>query len=337
MDEQTELETELKVRLGVDTDARRQLRRQTEIMLSDGPKGHEDYAKRAAAVRAVGTDRQKTNIVLRTREEIESLFTLATFANPKSRNAKKALDRALGDVRTELRRRGYELDKSDKYDPELTREFVPGNPPEDIPYSEGDVIEAPATAAGHPSDSIHDVDTSGSLKDYTVDVVSKHRVFAEDVFGNYGWIPHTVVEGLNTERMRARRIAAEARAKREQADMDALLALCKRHAEHVANDVWPEDAVPVSEIDFEWNSQFSWLGGRYTPNDMRGGSIIELSPGLYYTHGLAELLEIVRHELIHAWQDYHPAGNPPDTHKHHGRDFRQWLDDMNTSRHCKTY
>lgn len=137
------------------------------------------------------------------------------------------------------------------------------------------------------------------------------------------------------------------RARREEADLDALLELCKEHARQVCADVWPGGTVDPDVLDWEWNTRLRSCAGYYwnahyhvpdyskcdRPNcsNYHEGKI-ELAPGSYYTHGLAELLSTVRHELIHAWQDYHPDA---DNNQVHGPQFKQWLDDMDTGRYCK--
>lgn len=59
---------------------------------------------------------------------------------------------------------------------------------------------------------------------------------------------------------------------------------------------------------------------------------IGLAPGYYYQHGIDEMLAVVRHGLIHAWEYFHPDCH---TGGSHGPKFKQWIDDMDTHRHCK--
>jgi predicted SprT family Zn-dependent metalloprotease len=58
---------------------------------------------------------------------------------------------------------------------------------------------------------------------------------------------------------------------------------------------------------------------------------IGLAPDYYYQKGIDNLLEVVRHELIHQWQYQHPDGGRGG----HGPKFRQWVDDLDTERYCK--
>lgn len=127
--------------------------------------------------------------------------------------------------------------------------------------------------------------------------------------------------------------------RREETDMDTLLNdVVIPHARQTATNVWPGGTVDVDEIKFFWNNHLTTCAGRayrgaaiprtYVEDEYR--LAIALAPEYYYQHGVDELLEVVRHELIHIWQYEHEMGTGG-----HGKDFKQWLDDANTHRHCK--
>ncbi|MFC7009873.1 SprT family zinc-dependent metalloprotease [Halalkalicoccus salilacus] len=58
---------------------------------------------------------------------------------------------------------------------------------------------------------------------------------------------------------------------------------------------------------------------------------IRLSWDAYKAYGWKQFARVVRHELIHAWQyvEHGKAG--------HGPTFRQWIDPLETDRHCERY
>lgn len=129
----------------------------------------------------------------------------------------------------------------------------------------------------------------------------------------------------------------------EETDLETLMEeIIKPHARKKVNEVWPGGTVDVDEITWFWSNRYSWAAGyayhgSAIPQDVdvEGRRLaIGLSPHYYYQHGIDALLGIVRHELIHIWQYEHPdAPNGGG----HGRGFKQWLDDMDTHRHCKTW
>jgi hypothetical protein len=124
--------------------------------------------------------------------------------------------------------------------------------------------------------------------------------------------------------------------KRRQADMDALLDLVIEHARRVCADVWPGGTVDPDDIHWFWNTRYTSCAGRcyFRNNPDYGGQnvAIGLAPDYYYQFGLEGLLEVARHELIHAWQDLHPDGFDRGGH---GTDFKQWVDDLDTHRYCE--
>lgn len=113
-------------------------------------------------------------------------------------------------------------------------------------------------------------------------------------------------------------------------DRDSILLLTQVHAEEVCSQVWGS-TIDLQEIDWSWNNRFQSTAGRYTPRSYRDGPKIEVAWGYYDRHGLLDYLQVVRHELIHAWQDYHPDGGRLG----HGPKFKQWIEDLQTHRHCK--
>jgi hypothetical protein len=134
-------------------------------------------------------------------------------------------------------------------------------------------------------------------------------------------------------------LSEKAHHRKEETDMDTLLQeVVIPHARSRVEAVWPGGTVDVDDIYWFWNPQLSDSAGmayrdsacprRYVPTDYR--LAIGLAKAYYYKHGVDELLEVVRHELIHVWQYEHKMGSGG-----HGSDFKQWLGDMDTHRHCK--
>ena len=128
-------------------------------------------------------------------------------------------------------------------------------------------------------------------------------------------------------------------AKRRQADMDAILDLTIEHARQRCSEVWPGGTVDPDEIEWFWNTRLVSSAGMAYPrsNTNYGGKeypAIGLAPDYYYQFGLEGLLETARHELIHQWQYQHPDGFDRGGH---GPDFKQWTDDLDTTRHCQTW
>lgn len=133
-------------------------------------------------------------------------------------------------------------------------------------------------------------------------------------------------------------VPEDVRRRMEETDMDALMEdIVIPHARQWVDEVWPGGSVDVDAIDWFWNPYLSNAAGMAyygsaVPETMADGRYaIGLAPAYYYQHGLDALLEIVRHELIHQWQYQHPDGGNGG----HSRKFKQWVDDMDTHRHCK--
>lgn len=331
---QTELDEPITIPLNQTTRTHSQLIRWGNVMREDGMDPEQWCGLDALT-------RYKTKIEVRTREEAASLSCTIGQVNPKSSNVRKTLDRVYGDLSEGLLRQGLTLDSTESAVelPDVVELDVDpnGEPPSGIAFQPGDVVKVRASALGHEKmGEDGELTPDSDLTSVTVDTLAADHALVEDTFSTKTWLPFTDIHSLDTEEMNRREIRRSIREKRGQADMDALLDLCKRHAEQVASEVWPSGTVPVEEITFAWNNQFSWLGGRYTRRTdwKNNGPKIELAPDLYRNRGLDYLLSVVRHELIHAWQDYHPDGHPEDTHDHHGRDFYQWVDELETHRHC---
>jgi len=125
-------------------------------------------------------------------------------------------------------------------------------------------------------------------------------------------------------------------AKRRQADMDAILDLVIEHARRECAEVWPGGTVDPDEIHWFWNTRLSSSAGMaYSRIGRQHGDrpAIGLAPDYYYQFGLEAVLRTARHELIHQWQFEHPDGGISG----HGPKFRQWIDDLDTTRHCQTW
>lgn len=328
MDEQTELEIVIKIRLQADTKARRLLMRQSRIHKADGG-DPEDWA----AFRATGTDRQKTNIVIKTREEATSLKRFLKLAHGKSDNTHKALQRVESELSNELLRQGLKFDIEDAYHPDILEiNGAVGEAPPSPGLQPGDIVRIRGKHLGWKNGG----EPSEDYRSVPVEALGPEKVLLDDSFTGDGsrliWASAEHIDGLDRDAMEQRDVRRSVREKRRQADFDALAELCKRHAKQVADDVWT-DTVPVDDITFQFNNRLSYHGGFYYPrtHSSRPAPRIELATERYVDYGLSRVLDIVRHELIHAWQDYHPDGHPPDAHKHHGRDFKQWTDALNTS------
>lgn len=128
--------------------------------------------------------------------------------------------------------------------------------------------------------------------------------------------------------------------RKTETDLDTLMEeIIIPHAQKWANEVWPGGTVDVDKISWFWNHHLShcagkayWWGAEPDGHYEVSSPAVGLAPGYYYQHGLDEMLAVVRHELIHVWQKEHGMGK---SNGGHGSDFKQWIDDMDTHRHCK--
>lgn len=120
--------------------------------------------------------------------------------------------------------------------------------------------------------------------------------------------------------------------KAESSDRESVLLVAQTHADEVCQRVWPGGTVRPDELQWTWNNRLRSSAGRFCPNG-DDPERIELAWEYYELHGMLELLDVVRHELIHAWQYNHPDVGRAG----HGQSFKQWVSDLDTSRHCKSW
>lgn len=109
-------------------------------------------------------------------------------------------------------------------------------------------------------------------------------------------------------------------------------ALCERaaiHASEVAAEHFPD--LPVAEIDWETSPRMQRSAGVAIYDHQSEQITIRLSGDAYESYRWEQFSRVVRHELIHAWQ-YHEY-NEAD----HGPTFHQWIEPLQTDRHCKRY
>jgi predicted SprT family Zn-dependent metalloprotease len=109
-------------------------------------------------------------------------------------------------------------------------------------------------------------------------------------------------------------------------------ALCERaaaHADAVAARHFPE--LRVDAIDWETSTRMQRSAGRAIYDHRSKEITIRLSWDAYEAYGWEQFARVVRHELIHAWQ-YHKHGAAD-----HGPTFRQWVEPLETDRHCEQY
>jgi predicted SprT family Zn-dependent metalloprotease len=107
---------------------------------------------------------------------------------------------------------------------------------------------------------------------------------------------------------------------------------CERaeaHAADVAAEHFPE--LPVESIAWETSTRMQRSAGKAIYDRQSEEITIRLSWDAYETYGWEQFARIVRHELIHAWQ-YHEHGEAD-----HGPTFRQWVEPLETDRHCERY
>ena len=109
-------------------------------------------------------------------------------------------------------------------------------------------------------------------------------------------------------------------------------ALCERaeaHAAGVVTEHFPE--LPVESITWETSTRMQRSAGVAIYDRQSTEITIRLSWDAYETYGWEQFSRVVRHELIHAWQ-YHEYGEAD-----HGPTFRQWVEPLETDRHCEQY
>lgn len=109
-------------------------------------------------------------------------------------------------------------------------------------------------------------------------------------------------------------------------------ALCERaaaHAADVATEYFPE--LPVEAIAWETSTRMQRSAGKAIYDRQTEEITIRLSWDAYREYGWEQFARVVRHELIHAWQ--YSEHRKAD----HGPTFRQWVEPLETDRHCERY
>ncbi|WP_122089735.1 SprT family zinc-dependent metalloprotease [Halalkalicoccus subterraneus] len=101
------------------------------------------------------------------------------------------------------------------------------------------------------------------------------------------------------------------------------------HASEVAAEHFPE--LPIEAIDWETSTRMQRSAGVAIYDQQSEQITIRLSWDAYEAYGWEQFSRVVRHELIHAWQ-YHEYGEAD-----HGSTFRQWIEPLETDRHCEQY
>ena len=225
--------------------------------------------------------------------------------------------------------------------------------PDDV--SEGDAINV----LGYTGIQMIDHDEGTAMKflsdDYEEPAIAARYVTEVDGFklrvkphpsASMGeWIPETRVHSRcyrkqakwerrsRNRRRRTRRIQR----RKDETDMDTLLNdIVIPHARKKVSEVWSGGTVDLDATHFFWNTRLRSSAGmayqdRAVPKKIDARYAIGLAPAYYHRHGVDELLKVVRHELIHQWQFQHPDGGRGG----HGPKFKQWIDDLDTHRHCK--
>jgi hypothetical protein len=96
----------------------------------------------------------------------------------------------------------------------------------------------------------------------------------------------------------------------------------REYADVVSEEVFDGE---LSTVSWSWNGNNSSVAGRHYVGK------IELTPQYLETHGWNEVLKVVRHEMIHAWQtQIHGSGG-------HDAAFHDWMVPANTRRHCYSF
>lgn len=335
--EQTELDDPIKIRWSGRDRAR--VRRGLNAALADG------HMDRGIAAPVMG--RQKTQIVIKTEEELEAFRDELTY-----KAKRRVCDRIESEIESQL------PDDDDgaaivRYDPPLQDHPCYTDAPVD--FAVGDVVELLAYSGIRTLRDDNGIKV-GSVKCKPTGTSAYHVVREIDgyrvkvAWGDHddstSWVPRDRIVGTNVHqkakfeyrREKARRKRARIE-KRKETDLDTLMnEVVIPHARKKATEVWPGGTVDVDEICWFWNPQLSNAAGMAysngaVPKSMASGRLaIGLAPDYYYQKGIEELLDTVRHELIHVWQFEHENGK---SNGGHGPDFRQWMDEMGCNRHCK--
>jgi SprT-like protein len=102
-----------------------------------------------------------------------------------------------------------------------------------------------------------------------------------------------------------------------------------KHAQEVASEHFPE--LPVESIEWETSTRMQRAAGKAGYNKKTEEIVIRLSWDAYREYGWNKFARTVRHELIHAYQ-YHEYGEAD-----HGPTFMEWIEPLDTDRHCEQY
>lgn len=338
--EQTELPEPIKVRWSGED--RRRVRRGLRAAAADG------YMEKAVALPVM--TRQKTQIVIKTKEELEA------FRGELSYKAKYRVANRIGDEIHAQLQEMYDVGEPEvmRYDPPLQNH--PCYPDEEVDFDVDDCVEllhyrgreAITNDVGLTVGEIASK-PDGTVTGYMVREIDGFRVkVAQNGRDDKTqWVPRDRIAGTDLRRraeIEYRREKARRRRRRieqrKETDMDTLMEeVVIPHARKQVNEVWPGGTVDVDEISWFWNNHLQscagrayWGGAEPSEHYDVSSPAIGLSPHYYYQHGIDELLATVRHELIHVWQYKHEEGFARGGH---GSDFKQWMDDMNTDRYCK--
>jgi predicted RNA-binding Zn-ribbon protein involved in translation (DUF1610 family) len=108
-------------------------------------------------------------------------------------------------------------------------------------------------------------------------------------------------------------------------DHGEVLQSVQEYAEHVNDEIF-DGQINLGRVSWEWNSRNTNTAGRAWSYK------IQLTPQYLEQHGWNEFLKVVRHEMIHVWENH--AGHDSSGHS---AQFHGWLVDANTRRHCKHF
>ncbi|MFT4883594.1 MAG: hypothetical protein ACI8U4_001103 [Natronomonas sp.] len=121
----------------------------------------------------------------------------------------------------------------------------------------------------------------------------------------------------------------------------------------VRSDGWPLSAIDCSKLEWATTTRTRRRNGRcaYEPD---GGCVITIGEHVHEQGGFAACEEIIRHELVHAWQHQHRGERAVVTddgarlvdgatraeilriEPGHGPSFRAWVDPLDLSGRCAT-
>ena len=333
VEEQTPLPETIKFEFRRNDD-RRRMKRKFRAAVADG------WMERA--IGAPTLTRLKTRAVIKTEEELEAFRE----EMPYNRDMRE-------EIRSQIRAM-YDVDnRVVNYDPAPSAHPLATEEPVEI--EAGDIVEVVRyeqtneIKREHGARLFEKSEPMEDTKTYVVKEIDSPGVLLESTFGlstEPEWWLQDAIVGLDIREKAEREYKAEKRRRyrarveeRKQTDMDTLMEeIVIPHARKWVNEVWPGGSVDVDAIDWFWNPQLTNAAGMAyygtaVPESMASGRYaIGLAPDYYYQKGIDQLLEIVRHELIHQWQYQHPDGKGG-----HGPKFKQWMDDMDTHRHCKRW